>query len=108
MVGLRLLYPQPLHQPAVLLRRKLPNLAFAPRPLVHAAFQALIQQDEAVLLPIQGLDPIPPPPAKQKQRIGERIQVKLLLHHGGQAVDPLTQIRITAGNVDAVCAGEVM
>ena len=49
-VGFRLFYLQSLHKPSVLLRRDLPHLDVRPRPLVHALFQALVQQDEPVTL----------------------------------------------------------
>ena len=107
-MGLWLLHLKALHEPTVLLWREFSDLAFAPRPLVDAAFQALVQQNKTVLLPVQPLDPIPAPTAEQEQRVGERIQVELLLYHGGQPIDALAQIRIAAGDEDAVCAGEVM
>ena len=106
-VGLRLLDFQPLHQLAVLLRRQLPHLGFGARPLVNALLQPLVKQDEAVLLPIQSLDPVSPPPTEQEQCVGERVKLKLLLDDGGKAIDPAPQVGITAGNVDFVCSGEI-
>lgn len=36
-------------------------------------FQSLVQQDEAVLFPVQALDTVSPPPAEQEQGIGKRV-----------------------------------
>ena len=44
---------------------------------------AFVQQDEAVLFPVQALDAVSPPPTEQKQRVSEWIQLKLLLDHPG-------------------------
>lgn len=54
--------------------------------MVRTLFQTFVQQNETVLFPVQSLDSIPPSPAKQKQRIGKRIQLKLLLDEPRQAV----------------------
>ena len=81
---------QPFHEPAVFLRRQTTHLGFVPWPLVRTLLQAFVQQDKAVLFPVQALDAVSPPPAKQKHRVGERIQFKLLLNHSGQTVYALT------------------
>ena len=104
----RLFYLQPLHEPAVLLRRELPNFSLIPRPLVDAALQTLVQQNEAILFPVQSLDPIPTPSTEKEQRIGERIQIEFLLHHSGQAVDAFSQICVSTGNIYAVGSREVI
>ena len=106
-VRLRLVHFQPLHQPAVLLRRQLPRLAFAARPLIHAPLQALIQQQKAVSFPVQRLDAVPLSAAEQKQRIAERIQPELLPHEFRKTVDTAAKIRVPAGNIDVIRAGEV-
>ena len=46
--------------------------------------------------------------AVKEQRIREGVEVALLLNQGGQAVDPFPKVCVPAGNVDAVCAGEVI
>ena len=61
-------------------------LGFRARPLVRALFQSLVQQDEAVLFPVQALDTVPPPPAEQEQCVGKWVQLKLLLDEAHQAV----------------------
>ena len=83
-------------------------LGFRARPLVRALFQSLVQQDEAVLFPVQALDPVPPPSAEQEQCVGKWIQLKLLLDEARQAVYAFAQICVAAGNVDFICAGEVI
>ena len=103
-----LLHLQSFHQPAVLLRRYLPHLLLIPRQLVNAAFQTLVQQDEAVLLPIQTLDPIPPPSAEQKQRIREGVEIEFLLNQGRKTVDAFSQICVSAGDEYTVGSHEVI
>ena len=83
-------------------------LGFRARPLVRALFQSLVQQDEAVLFPVQALDTVSPPPTEQEQRVGEWIQFKLLLDEARQAVYAFAQICVAAGNVDFICAGEII
>ena len=99
---------QPLHEPTVLLRRQRPHLGFTSRPLVCPLFQAFIQQNEAVLFPVQALDAVSPPPTEQEQCVGEWIQLKLLLDHSGQTVYAFAQIGIAAGDVDFVCPGKIV
>ena len=83
-------------------------LGFRARPLVRALFQSLVQQDEAVLFPVQALDTVSPPSAEQKKRVGKWIQFKLLLDEPRQAIYAFTQICVATGNVDFICAGEVV
>ena len=83
-------------------------LGFRARPLVRALFQSLVQQDEAVLFPVQALDTVSPPPAEQEQCVGKWIQFKLLLDEARQAVYAFTQICVATGNIDFICAGEII
>ena len=83
-------------------------LGFQARPLVRALFQSLVQQDEAVLFPVQALDAVSPPPAEQEQGICERIQLKLLLDEARQAVYAFAQTCAATGNIDFICAGEAV
>ena len=78
-VGLWLLYLQPLHQPAVLLRRQLPYLVFRSRPLVCTLFQPLIQQDKSIPLPIEALDAVPLSAAQATARALQRLPVAAVL-----------------------------
>ena len=102
-----LFYFQPLHKPPILLRRQAPYFILTPGPLVCPTFQTLIQENETILFPVQTLDPVSPPPAKQKQRIGERIQLELLLHHAGQTIYSFSQICVPTGDIHFICSGEV-
>lgn len=104
----RLFDLQPFHQPAVLLRRQLPKFALIPRPLVYAALQAFVQEDEAILLPVQALDSIPTSSAEKEECIGKGVKLKFLLYHSRKAVDPFSQICIPAGNEHAVGTVEVI
>ena len=83
-------------------------LEFRARPLIRALFQSLVQQDEAVLFPVQALDPVSPPSAEQKKRVGKWIQFKLLLDEPRQAIYAFTQICVATGNVDFICTGEAV
>ena len=76
--------------------------------MIRALFQSLVQQDEAVLFPVQALDTVSPPPAEQEQGVGKWIQLKLLLDEPRQAVYAFTQICVATGNIDFICTGEVV
>ena len=76
--------------------------------MIRALFQSLVQQDEAVLFPVQALDTVSPPPAEQEQCVGKWIQFKLLLDEARQAIYAFTQICVVTGNVDFICAGEII
>ena len=104
---LGLVYAQTLHEPAVLLGSQTFGLTLVPWPLEYAGLQPLIQQEESVALPVKRLDPVTPSSTEQKQSIGERIQLKLLLNKSGQSIDSSTQICVTAGNVDPVGPGKI-
>lgn len=65
-------------------------------------------QLKAVLFPVQALDAVSPPPAKQKQCVGEGVQFKLLLDHSGQTVYSFAQIGVATGDVDLVGPGKVV
>ena len=75
---------------------------------IRALLQSLVQQDEAVLFPVQALDTVSPPPAEQEQCVGKWIQFKLLLDEARQAVYAFTQICVATGNIDLICAGEII
>lgn len=68
--------------------------------MIRALLQSLVQQDEAIFFPVQALDTVSPPSAKQEQRVGKRIQFKLLLDEARQAVYAFAQICVAAGDVD--------
>ena len=54
--------------------------------MIRALLQSLVQQDEAVLFPVQPLDAVSLPSTEQEQRVGKRIQFKLLLDQPRQAI----------------------
>lgn len=102
-----LIHAQALHEPAVLLRSQASCLTFMPWPLEYAGLQPLIQQKESVAFPVQRLDSVTSSAAEQKQRVGEWIQLKLLLNQGCKTVDAKAQICVAAGDVHTVGSGEV-
>ena len=79
LVRLRLLDTQSFHQPAVLLSSNAERLILAPRPLELAFFKPLVEQEKTVALPVECLDPVGSSAAKQEQRVGTRVEMKLLL-----------------------------
>lgn len=107
-VGFGLFNLQPLHQPAVLLWRQQFHLSFVSRPLVHSLLQPFVEEDKTIPFPVQTFNPVPPPSAKQKQRIGERVQLKLLLYHCCQTVNPFAQVCVTTGDVDLVRSRKIV
>ena len=76
--------------------------------MIRALLQSLVQQDEAILFPVQALDTVSPPSAEQEQRVGKRIQFKLLLDEPRQTIYAFTQIRVAAGDADLICTSEVV
>ena len=91
---------QAFQQPAKLLRAEAQQLFLAPGPLVPAPLQALVQQEEAVRIPIKSLEAVCPIAAEQEERVGKRIQLKAVLYDAHQPVDAPAQICVPAGNVD--------
>ena len=85
-----------------MLGRQCLYFAFLPWTLEAAGLQTLVQKNKSVALPVQGLNPVTAPATEQKQRVGEWIQVELLLDHGGQPVDPTAQVGVAAGDVHPV------
>ena len=75
---------------------------------IRALLQSLVRQNEAVPFPVQALDTVSPPSTEQKQRVGKRIQFKLLLDKARQAIYAFAQICVATGNVDFICASEVV
>ena len=107
-VRLRLFHIQAFHKPAVLLRRQHPGFRFTAWPLEAAGLQALVQQQKSIPFPVQGFDSVTAPAAEQKQRVGERIQLELLLNYAGQTIDSPSEIGIAAGDVDLVSSRKII
>ena len=99
---------QSFHEPPILLRCQLSCFCYAARPLKQSGFQALIQQNEPIVFPVQRLDPISPSATEQEQRIREWVQLKLRLHQRCKPVDALAQIRIAASDKDSLGPTEIV
>ena len=63
-----------------------------------------MQQDASIPVPAELPDAVQPSAAEQKQRIGERVRFKPLLHHGRHPIDSFPQIRIAAGEIYTLSA----
>ena len=99
-VCLRLLDTQSFHQPAVLLSSNAERLILAPRPLKLTLFKSFVEQEKTVALPVERFDPVSSSAAKQEQRVGTRVEMKLLFNDCRQTVYSATKIGVTAGEVD--------
>ena len=86
-VRLRLLDTQSFHQPAVLLSSNAERFVLAARPLKLTFFQPFVEQEKTVALPVERFDPVGSPAAKQKQRVGAWVELKLLFNDRRQTVD---------------------
>ena len=68
------------------------NRLYNSRKPLPSQRRPLIRSEEA-------LDPIPPSPTEQEQRIRKRLQLKLFLHNTRQSVDSPAEIRISQGDI---------
>lgn len=102
-----LFYAQSFHQPPVLLRGKRLRFGAGARPLEAAAFQPLIHKYEAVPFPKKRFHSVTAPTAKQEQGIGKRVKLEALLNDAGQAIYPLSEIRVAAGDIDTLSPCEI-
>lgn len=94
-----LFHVQPFHQPAILLRGQQTGFRLTARLLETAGLQTLVQQQKAILFPLQGFDPVPASAAEQEQCVGERVQVKLLLYNACQAINSPPEVGESAGDI---------
>ncbi len=93
-------HSQAFHQPAELLRIHPLHLVGAARPLELTILQSLVQKQESIAFPKQTPDSVGSPPTKQEQRpFLKRIQVEPTLYDGSKAIDPQTEIRVTARHI---------
>ena len=83
---------------------KLETLFFALfiRPLVLAIFEALVEQQEACLIPEQALDAVLATTAKQEKRRLVRVQMEPRDNQGSKPVDGLPHVRMAAGQIDMI------
>ena len=91
---------QTLKQPAKLLSGQLTYLMGRPRPLEPARLQALIEEQEAISLPVEGLEAITSTATEEIEDVLAWILTKGLEHQGGQAIDLLSKIGITTCQID--------
>lgn len=107
-VRLWLFHIQTFHEPAVLLRRQHSGFLFTARPLKAAGLQAFVQQQKSIPLPIECFDSVLASATEQKQRIGKRVQLKLLLDDAGQAIDAPPEVGVAASDIDLVGSGKII
>ena len=98
---------QTFHEPSEFLPGDGTALFFRSGPLELTTFQPLIQKDETVTFPQQCFQTVIVFSAEQKQRWGERIQLKLLLDDSCQAVDGLSHVGITGCDINMFRNGDV-
>lgn len=65
-----------------------------------ATFQALIQQQKAISLSLQRLEPVLPSPTEQKQCPLKRVYLELTPYQAVQAINHTAQVCVSAGDVD--------
>ena len=92
----------------MMLRGQQSGFLFTARPLEAAGLQALVQQQKSIAFPVQCFDPVPASATEQKQRVGERIQLKLLLNYAGQTIDSSSEVGVAAGDIDFVSSGKII
>ena len=105
-MSFRLLDTQSFHQPAVLLSSNAERLVLAAWPLKLTLFKPLVEQEETIAFPVERFYPVGSPAAKQEQRVGTRVKMKLLFNDSRQTIDPTAKIRVAAGKVD-LCSAEI-
>lgn len=74
---------QALQQPAKLLSGQLTHLIRRPRPLESTRFQAFIEKQEAIPLPVEGLEAITSTATEEIEDVLAWILTKRLEHQGG-------------------------
>jgi hypothetical protein len=77
--------------------------AFGFRPSKGSLLQAAVVEPKAGVIPLQDFELIALSVTEDKLRRGERIQLKMLLHDSGQAVDGFAQIGDPAGEINLWC-----
>ncbi len=90
---------QTFQQPPELLRTEAQHLFFVSGPLVLPTLQTLIQQNETIRIPVQGLKAVCSSAAEQEQGIGKRIQLKPCLNDAHQPVNSPTQVGVAASDI---------
>lgn len=91
---------EPFREPAELLLRDLQHVLWLIRPLLLAIFEALVEQQEACLIPEQALDAVLATATEQEERRLVRGQMETRDNHGSKPVDRLPHVRMAAGQID--------
>lgn len=93
---------EPFREPAELLLRDLQHVLWLIRPLLLAIFEALVEQQEACLIPEQALDTVLATAAEQEERRLVRVQMEPRDDQGGKPVDGLPHVRMATGQIDVI------
>ncbi len=70
--------------------------------MILAIFEALVEQQEARLIPEQALDAVFATAAEQEERRLVRVQMKPRDNQGGKPVDGLPHVRMATGQIDVI------
>ena len=70
--------------------------------MILAIFEALVEQQEARLIPEQALDAVLATTAEQEKRRLVRVQMEPRDNQGGKPVDGLPHVRMATGQIDMI------
>ena len=90
-----------LHQAHDLLFGQLSNFGFIVRPGQLPVLKALIEQPEALAIPIKCLEAVLSTATEKKDAPGEGIEMEALLNYVSKRIDPSTHTSLTAKNEHA-------
>ena len=93
---------EPFREPAELLLRNLQYVFGLIRPLILAIFEALVEQQEACLIPEQALDAVLATATEQEERRLVRVQMEVRDNQGGKPVNGLPHVRMAASQIDVI------
>ena len=93
---------EPFRELAELLLRDLQHVLWLIRPLILAIFEALVEQQEACLIPEQALDAVLATTAEQEKCRLVRVQMEPRDNQGGKPVDGLPHFRMATGQIDMI------
>ena len=93
---------EPFREPAELLLRDLQHVLWLIRPLLLAIFEALVEQQEACLIPEQALDAVLATAAEQEKCRLVRVQMEPQDDQSSKPVDGLPHVRMATGQIDVL------
>lgn len=93
---------EPLREPAELLLRDLQHVLWLIWPLLLAIFEALVEQQEACLIPEQALDAVLATATEQEECRLVRVQMEPRDDQGSKPVDGLPHVRMATGQIDMI------